>query len=279
MTAQNDLDRALGAWFGAEATPAPAPELLARILETTHARRPRPFLMAGIGSHWVTEGSTNGARGGAARLRPALVIALVALLVLALVGGAMFVGSRLLTPPVPVGHVYRNELVGAPNLPTPLARPVLMPLLDGRALAIGNDGGTSATTAYIFEPATGAVLPEGPMTSAGPVSSAVRLRDGRVLIIGEVSAGIFDPATLMLTHVGPMVAARSGANVALLSDGRVLIAGGTPPGGNPGIDPALKSAELFDPDTLTFSPTGPIGTPTGGGSMLPESAQHRVGRT
>ena len=32
---------------------------------------------------------------------------------------------------------------------------------------------------------------------------------------------------------------------ALLLDGRVLIAGGMPPGGNAGVDPALRSAELF----------------------------------
>jgi len=50
---------------------------------------------------------------------------------------------------------------------------------------------------------------------------------------------------------------------ALLPDGRVLVAGGVQPGG----ETRLLSAELFDPDTLSFSPTGamsfgggPIGT-------------------
>ena len=39
MTAQNDLDRTLSAWFGAEAAPAVPPEPLARSIETTRARR------------------------------------------------------------------------------------------------------------------------------------------------------------------------------------------------------------------------------------------------
>ena len=42
MTAQHDLDRTLGAWFGTEAAPAPPPEPLARILEIDARRRPRP---------------------------------------------------------------------------------------------------------------------------------------------------------------------------------------------------------------------------------------------
>jgi hypothetical protein len=56
--------------------------------------------------------------------------------------------------------------------------------------------------------------------------------------------------------------------MAVLLDGRVLIAGGKSPGGNAGVDPALRSAELFDPKSRTFSATGPIGTQTGGGPMV-----------
>ncbi len=46
MTAQNDLDRALGAWFHGDATTAPPPEPLARVIESTRTLRPRPALVA-----------------------------------------------------------------------------------------------------------------------------------------------------------------------------------------------------------------------------------------
>jgi hypothetical protein len=51
-----------------------------------------------------------------------------------------------------------------------------------------------------------------------------------------------------------MLTPRSMAGVAVLPDGHVLIAGGYPTG----VDAATSSAELFDPDSLTFSPTGPL---------------------
>ena len=269
MTTQNDLDRTLGAWFHGDATTTPPPEPLARAIEATRNVRPRPARVAGIGSAWIGAGGANDVRGGIASLRPALVVALVALLALALAGGAVLVGSRLLPPP-PTPHVYLNELVAAPDLPTPMGAPTLVTLLDGRVLVIGNDegGGDSATSAYLFDPETGVALPAGPIAAAGTASTAVRLRDGRVLLIGDGGAQIFDPTSLRFSSVGPMVTARSGGTAVLLRDGHVLIAGGMPRGGTPGVDPALRSAELFDPETLTFSPTGPIGTPTGGGSMV-----------
>ena len=112
MTAQNDLDRTLGAWFGAEAAPAVPPEPLARIIESTRGQRPRPSVVAGIGSHAVGAGPTSGAIGRAASLRPALVIALVALMVLALAGGALLVGGRLVAPPpLPIGNVPQRARV------------------------------------------------------------------------------------------------------------------------------------------------------------------------
>ena len=268
MTAEHDLDRTLDAWFGAEAAAAPPPEPLVRILETTRSLRPRPSLVAGIGGDWIGT-STRGPLGGTARLRPALAIALVALAVLALAGIAILAGGRLRTPPS-LPRMYLNELVSAPDLPVPMYGPVLVSLTDGRVLIVGDGGDVDhPITALVYDPATGDSVSAGPMALPGQwVSSPVRLRDGRVLLLGEAGVQIFDPSTMQFAAVGPTVTRRSGGQAALLLDGRVLIAGGFPAGGSPGVDPALTSAELFDPDTMTSSPTGSILTPTGGGPMV-----------
>jgi hypothetical protein len=54
-----------------------------------------------------------------------------------------------------------------------------------------------------------------------------------------------------------MTTARWGQSATLLSDGRVLIAGG-----NDQLK-VLTSAELYDPATGSFSPTGSMATPRG----------------
>ena len=257
MTAQNDLDRTLSTWFGAEAAPAVPPEPLARIIESTRGRRPRPSVMAGIGSHSIGAGPTSGLGPVAASLRPALVIGLVALMTVALVGGALLVASRLSTP-APLPRTYLNELVSAPDLSTPMTSPVLVTLADGRVLVVG-DGGSfrPGIAALIYDPATGASVSTGPMVPPGQwVNEAVPLKDGRVLILGDGVYQVFDPTTLQFTAVGLAVTPRSGAEAALLHDGRVLIAGGLPPGDEAGVDPPLRTAELFDPATMTSTPTG-----------------------
>lgn len=269
MTAQNDLDRTLGAWFGEEAATAAPPEPLARAIESTRNIRPRPALAAWIGSAWIGAGSTSGVRGGIAGLRPVLVLALVGLLALALAGGAVLVGSRLIAPR-PIPHSYVNELVTAPDLPTPMSSPTLVTLADGRVLVIG-DGGAfrQGIAALIYDPATGASVSAGPMVPPGQwAGPAVPLKDGRILILGDGVYQVFDPTTLQFAAVGPVVIPRSGGSAALLLDGRVLIAGGVPPGETAGDVPALRSAELFDPVTMTSTPTGSIGTLTGGGPMV-----------
>ena len=262
MTAQNELDRALGAWFDAEAAPAPPPEPLVRILETTSGQRPRPSFVAGIGSHWVG-GSTSGVRAGIASLRPVFVVALVALLALALVGGAVLVGSRLVAPLLPKQHTYSDEFIQAPDLPRAMGWPLVAPLLDGRVLVTGvpNNGEDPTPIALLYDPLTGVSTPVGPLVAGFVGSVAVRLLDGRVLIMGDRAAQIFDPTTMRFAPVGAMVDPRVDYAVALLHDGRVLLAGGSGVGG------FLSSAELFDPDSLTFSPTGPMGTPGYGGPM------------
>jgi hypothetical protein len=61
----------------------------------------------------------------------------------------------------------------------------------------------------------------------------------------------------MFSPSGSMAATRVDATATSLSDGRVLIAGGYNNSGSPG---PVASAELYDPKTGTFSPTGSMTT-------------------
>jgi hypothetical protein len=100
-------------------------------------------------------------------------------------------------------------------------------------------------------------------------TSAVPLLDGRVLFTGAPApddasgtmslpnAALYDPATGKFTPTGPMLAAMAGASATRLIDGRVLFAGGF---SSLEVGSPEGSAELFDPATGKFSPTGPMVT-------------------
>ncbi len=132
----------------------------------------------------------------------------------------------------------------------------------------------------------------GRMHDARMDATATLLRDGKVLIAGggdvqtasfdEVvsSAELYDPSTGQFTPTGSMRTARSHATATLLADGRVLIAGGygclgksgcTPGPVTAGTDP-LASAELYDPATGKFSPTGSmsVGRADASAILLPD---------
>jgi len=94
--------------------------------------------------------------------------------------------------------------------------------------------------------------------------TATLLEDGRVLIAGgkvahglvsapTASAELYNPSTGKFSATGSMAAARWGHTATLLQDGRVLIAGGADL--SDGAD-NLRSAELYDPSTGKFAPTG-----------------------
>jgi hypothetical protein len=190
----------------------------------------------------------------------------VVLVVTALVAVAVgYVGSRPPPLPIPAPRVYRGVFEPAGPLPVPEAD-VAAELPDGRVLLVANG---SEPVAMIWDPPTRGSIPAvgNPPNLVTP--SAISLRDGRALILGNEEvrdpdsgeghvgasvAHVFDPMTRTFTSLGPTASPRWGFGVVELADGRLLVVGGIEPPGDR-IE-ALATAEVFDPATGTFTPTG-----------------------
>jgi WD40 repeat protein len=99
--------------------------------------------------------------------------------------------------------------------------------------------------------------------------TATLLQDGRVLVIGGRtadagsplsvqdfrSAELYNPATATFTSTGSPARPLSQHTATLLPNGKVLIAGGVD-ATNPNLTTATATAEIYDPATGAFSPTG-----------------------
>ena len=131
-------------------------------------------------------------------------------------------------------------------------------LADGRVLIAGGLGATAALdSTEIFDPATGSFSAGAAMNVARAGHSATLLSNGNVFIVGgdaNGSAEVFDPSTGAFSAAGANLnSARSMHSSALLLDGRILIVGGR------GVDgSSLRSVEIFDAATSSFSPAGEL---------------------
>ena len=147
------------------------------------------------------------------------------------------------------------------SMPGPRAGAAATLLRDGQVLITGGDN----AAAELYDPRTGMFSPTGSMLTVRMDFTATLLANGRVLIAGGhddasglASAEIYDPDTGRFTPTGSMATGRQGHTATLLADGSVLIAGGE--NHDNGWED-LASAEIYDPDTGRFTPTGSMAWP------------------
>jgi large repetitive protein len=158
----------------------------------------------------------------------------------------------------------------------------LIRLADDRVLALGFD--TTATEpspiAFLYDPDADSWTPvEAP---AGIGYEVVALPDGSALAIsgndgGELFGGDgllttrvtqFDPATGQWTQVAPLTTPRIGFQAVTLEDGRVLVAGGETGGTVDTAGETVRSTELYDPTTDSWSAQGDILEPRKEGYLV-----------
>ncbi|MEV0171660.1 kelch repeat-containing protein [Streptomyces sp. NPDC050803] len=143
----------------------------------------------------------------------------------------------------------------------------LVTLHDGRVLAAGGAGPDlrSVSTAALYDPAHNSWTTTGELRQDRRLHTLTVLADGRVLAAGGTpgpqaypqpaldSTELYDPESGTWEPGRPMAAARTGHSATLLPDGRVLVAGGLRPRDTRTVL-TLAAAELFDPDTGTWTP-------------------------
>lgn len=138
----------------------------------------------------------------------------------------------------------------------------------GKVLVTGGSDASSAplATAELYDPTVGTFAATGSLTSKRIGPTATLLNTGKVLVAGGTDASgnpvaiaeLYDPAAGTFAATGGMITARIHHTATLLNDGTVLFAGGETLSGSTFI--SLFTAELFDPTSGTFSPTGSMGT-------------------
>jgi Galactose oxidase, central domain len=250
MTAQRDFDRQLASWFDEIATFGVPEGLLERSLDRVGATRQRPG--------WLVRDRGRRPRAiGRQATTPAWafrVLALAAAVIVVVAGASLFLK---LSPALIVGP-------SSPPGPTPSAcvspsQPAATPTQP------------NSTSTPLNPTPTGQAALTGPIGDGRQIHTATLLADGCVLVVGGyalddlplASTALYDPKTNTFRPTGSLATARGFHTATLLDDGRVLITGGGPTAWN-NTGALLTSAELYDPTTGTFSPTGSMATPREG---------------
>lgn len=129
-------------------------------------------------------------------------------------------------------------------------------------LVLALRGGGNDNKAQAPLPPTGTWTDVPDLASVRGTTSAVVLKDGKVLVagggVGQIpvaAAEVYDPGPGQWKATGSLTTARRGLQAVLLQDGRVLATGGIA-GGD-----LLASAEIYDPSTGKWVATGSMTIP------------------
>jgi hypothetical protein len=232
-----ELERRLRAWYTAE-------------VDDDHEAAPRELRDA---VRAIPVSATR-PRGRIGRRAGVTLLAAAAILVAGgtLAGGAAVFRSTAVVPPSashPVATSDPSPLVSSPPAPSPDAtnRP--------EATRIPTPPRGELAAGFSWTGAPTSISPEQGSPTAG--ETATLLEDGRVLITAgcTTAAEIYDAATDTFTRTGDLGVARFAKTATLLADGRVLVTGGFDCAAA-GVEGILDSAEIYDPVTGTFAPTG-----------------------
>lgn len=139
----------------------------------------------------------------------------------------------------------------------------LVLLNNGKVLAAFN----YSAGAVLFDPVARTWSATGAPLSVQNSAQLVKLSDGRVLMTGGyvnnagtyttlATAQIYDPTSGTWTATGPMSIGRFTHFAVLLGDGKVLAGGGVTGSTTTPWGPPVASAEIFDPATGIWTPTG-----------------------
>jgi hypothetical protein len=136
---------------------------------------------------------------------------------------------------------------------------------DGTVLIAGGAANQAAASAVaeIYQPALNGFILTGGMLSGRAHHTATLLKDGRVLIAGGIgkdgrpvrAAELYDPASNQFLPTGNMLQARYDQTATLLPNGKILFTGG---GVTTAVVTNVDTAELYDPASGSFAPTGKI---------------------
>src|SRR5262245_59806818 len=270
MTQAFDPTRQLGDWLAHEASTVPVPELAGRVDAAVARRRQRPAPIAAATSPWPSR--WNGLDG-----RRVLAWAIVVVLLAAVAGATLIIGSRIISRPslpLPV------QIVRGSDLTTARSGHAGVSLADGRVAVFGGGDASNGSIASIasietWGPAGGAWQAAGSLSSGRDGVTATRLPNGQVLVAGGAIhrhvariptdiAELWDPGTGEAVAEYHLAGPRADHFAVGLPDGTVLLFGGIESASaflsygqiNGGAASAQPAPERLDPASGTSMPLG-----------------------
>ena len=134
-------------------------------------------------------------------------------------------------------------------------------LLQNGLVLVAAGFGPPLNSAELYNPATGMWTYTGSMSEVRTRDTETLLQNGEVLAAGGWNGGVtsgaelYNPTTGSWSSAGNMTSPRTNHIAVLLPNGKVLVAGGEPVDGG---FPHTATAELYDPVTNTWTPTGSL---------------------